>query len=206
MGCDIHPYVEMKTEEGKWVNIFPVDNKYKHDPDSGYAPDWEFDRSYTCFSVLADVRNNYDMKPIAEPRGIPEDASDTVKEAYAHWDSDAHSASWLALPELISCDWSQSVTKNGWVDLEQFKTFLATGQPTSWCGGVGGGNVRHVSNEDMRRLSREGQSPDDLASYYTEISWGDNYRDSCGVLLEFVEKLKKLGDPEHVRIVFWFDN
>ena len=156
--------------------------------------------------MLAGVRNSYDMKPISEPRGIPEDASDGVKAAYEYWDADAHSASWLTLPELLSFDWGQSVTKNGWVTLKEFKTFLENGQPDAWCGGVGGGNVRHVSNEDMRRLALEGQSPEDPASYYTNITWGDNYRDSCGVLLEFIEKLKKLGDPERIRVVFWFDN
>lgn len=110
MGCDIHMFVEKKESWG-WSHV------YRHVPDEKYgkdkfpAPDrdnyfgWE-DRNYALFAKLADVRNGYGgtFTPIAQPRGVPEDASFEVKE----WmqDSDYHSASYLTLAELQAADWT----------------------------------------------------------------------------------------------------
>lgn len=55
--------------------------------------------------------------------------------------------------------------------------------------------------EDKIKL---GKSLNDL---YTEIEWKESYKSCC---LKFYEKtipaLKKLGEPDNVRLVFWFDN
>lgn len=58
-------------------------------------------RHYNLFGLLAGVRN-YNIKPIAPPRGFPKDVSKSIIEGYNSWGSDAHSASWLTLAELMN--------------------------------------------------------------------------------------------------------
>ncbi len=94
MGCDIHSFAEKKNAQGQWEVI----------------PDFEpfEDRNYALFGWLADVRNYSGLTPIAERRGIPEDASFEVKDDYEAWDCDAHSASWLSIEELLAFDYDAS--------------------------------------------------------------------------------------------------
>ena len=60
-----------------------------------------------------------------------------------------------------------------------------------------------------RKLARKyhpDMNPDDKTAYSTKIAWSDTYRNNCGPLLAFLERIRKEGPPEHVRLVFWFDN
>lgn len=93
MGCDIHLFVE-KRVGGVWVDI----TEKEDDPG----------RSYLLFACLAGVRNSHDVTPVAEPRGIPSDASPAVHEHVAAWGDDLHSKSWLTLAELLTYDWPDS--------------------------------------------------------------------------------------------------
>lgn len=83
MGCDIHAHVEIKVD-GKW-------HHYNH-PDIG--------RNYWLFARMANVRNDGSIKPIAEPRGLPEDITFTTKFDRKCWSSDGHSDSWLSAKEV----------------------------------------------------------------------------------------------------------
>lgn len=86
MGCDIHAGIERKIE-GKWI-----------------LTEWlHIERSYTLFSRLAGVRAiGLDPKPVAKPRGIPDEVSDGFKYHLNYWEGDAHSISWLTLEEMKS--------------------------------------------------------------------------------------------------------
>lgn len=68
-------------------------------------------RDYELFSVLAGVRNRLDIRPIAPPRGVPEDVGEAVRAAWnaARHYPDIHTASWLSLRELLDFDWDQSL-------------------------------------------------------------------------------------------------
>src|SRR5688572_19515783 len=60
VGTDIHGWVEVRPAgDGKapWAKV-------------GEVPD---DRNYVLFSLLADARGDGTIRPIAEPRGLPED-------------------------------------------------------------------------------------------------------------------------------------
>lgn len=75
MGCDIHPVLEVKGEDGKWHGkVLCWCSR------TGSAPDTEgalyIHRNYSLFAMLAGVRNYDGVKPIAEPRGVPDDASE----------------------------------------------------------------------------------------------------------------------------------
>lgn len=110
MGCDIHCYAEKRNEQGVYEPI---------ECDEPFG-----DRSYGIFGFLANVRNYSGVTPIADPRGIPADVSDFVKEEHASWSCDAHSASWLSTEELLAFDYDaltedRRVTKRtsgGWLD------------------------------------------------------------------------------------------
>jgi len=96
MGCDIHSWAERKTGTG----FAPVSDVVFSE---GAAPfDW---RSYGMFGFLADVRNYSAVPSIAPRRGFPLDASEEVKNDFEHWESDAHSASWISVSELAAFDY-----------------------------------------------------------------------------------------------------
>lgn len=87
MGCDIHSSVEIKVN-GKWKKSNIELEEY---------------RNYYWFSILADVRNDYEIEPITSDRGIPEDASEDTKKLVDDWGPDGHSHTYLT-----SKEWSEA--------------------------------------------------------------------------------------------------
>lgn len=86
MGCDIHMHIEVQIA-GKWEHFS--------------APDIR--RHYALFGKLAGVRNQ-DIKPISEPRGLPEKPSAITWLDLRYWASDGHTYSWLTGAELEEVD------------------------------------------------------------------------------------------------------
>ncbi|NOY60290.1 MAG: hypothetical protein GXO75_15375 [Calditrichaeota bacterium] len=83
MRCDIHAFFEIKLN-GKW-------HTYSQP---------RLERNYQLFAKMANVRNDYDIEPISEPRGLPEDISEVVKFEAKDWRTDGHSYSWLNADEI----------------------------------------------------------------------------------------------------------
>lgn len=105
MGCDIHMYVEYKLvsrEDAIWRcgDYFRINDPLSEEPELKRIELYS-SRNYNLFSVLADVRNYGYMEYIADPRGLPGDATDYVKREYQAWGNDAHSCSYFTLRELI---------------------------------------------------------------------------------------------------------
>lgn len=109
MGCDIHMQVEYRTKvngtmqwcDGNLYEVSKFHNSYPDDPKYERIYLNNERRNYTLFGLLTGVRN-YGTKPIVAPRGFPKDASKSTAEEYASWGSDAHTASWLTLAELMN--------------------------------------------------------------------------------------------------------
>ena len=209
MGCDIHFFVETKQNDGTWKS---ADTWVSDDWDPGrmkipYDEHFYQDRNYNLFAILANVRNYSDFNPISEPRGLPEDASPDVKAQSDVWDMDGHSHSYLTVTELKAYDWDQQTQHQGIVNLEEFKVYLQKGKPNSWGDGVFGPNVVIVEREEgVSFISDPSKIPKDK-EVYINVDWTESYRDSAGEFLtKTLPKLEVLGDPENVRIVFWFDN
>ena len=78
MGADIHGFVEAKIGD-KWVAITEL---------------YSDGRNYERFAALAGVRG-----PGPEPKGIPDDISDTVKYWIDVWSDDGHSHTWFPIKE-----------------------------------------------------------------------------------------------------------
>lgn len=226
MGCDIHLFVEVK-KDGKWC-YHPVQetclteefwDEEKKEPmtdyDKLFAHPLYVGRNYDLFAILANVRNGRGFagvvtgdgfKVIARPRGVPKDASIEYLAQVGSWCNDGHSHSYLTLHELQMFDWDQKTRKTGIVDEKEFKVYLEHGRPESWCGGVRGSLVVHVSEEEMKKRIEQ-PPPFDGKSYYCQIEWEIKYRDHCQRFLnETLPALAQLGSPEDVRIVFFFDN
>lgn len=65
-----YPYFDEKQPENDWNQRLT---------DSPYTG-----RNYRLFAVLAGVRNDYGIEPIAEPRGVPDDVSKDVLKEYVY--------------------------------------------------------------------------------------------------------------------------
>jgi hypothetical protein len=104
MGISIWCYGERK-DENRWIGVSDENLL-------GEAV------SYKAFAFLGDVWNSWEVPPIAEPRGLPEDVSSEVYRAYYGLDHPLHvlahplsdgspanpgwySPSWLTIQELI---------------------------------------------------------------------------------------------------------
>lgn len=134
MGCDIHMFLERKTNSNKydgprdlsesrnekieqvipgdenierWVSAdkWEVDEYDKNHLRVSYKNSFYNDRNYYLFGILAGVRYR-DVKIIKEPRGIPDDCSYGYKYMAKKWEGDAHSHSYFTLKELLDVDWS----------------------------------------------------------------------------------------------------
>jgi hypothetical protein len=100
MGCDIHAHVEVRFR-GQWVHY--------------NAP--HVTRHYDLFAKLAGVRNDETnpIKPIAEPRGLPDNVSDLTRAIYeaeggSEW---THSASYLTADEMREVGrWYDTLDRN----------------------------------------------------------------------------------------------
>lgn len=214
MGCDIHLQVQRRVS-GEWVFIDELparpcswcDGDKKNSrgetcwecSGTGVISEAYHDRNYEAFAILADVRNRYDITPIAPPRGLP-DGLATVDEYSSEFGD--HSFSWLTLAELQAHDWTQKIEHSGFVNLLTYKEWKAAGAddwPDMWCQGT---SADKVSNEEADRLIATG----DTSSVYTFITWHKTHADSCRSFMKFMESLTSLGAPEDVRIVFGFDS
>lgn len=98
MGCDIHTRVEVYNRETqKWEKIYMyVPDKYT--PGRLHEVEPYNSRHYVMFGVLAGVR--YMVEPIAQPRGIPHNASYGVLVDWENESEWCHTPSWLTLAEL----------------------------------------------------------------------------------------------------------
>jgi hypothetical protein len=230
MGCDIHLYVEQR-KNGEWLaaDTFVVEDEYRTTVSPSYSG-----RNYNLFAMLADVRNGRGFAgvktgngfaPIAEPRGVPDDASVEYKSQVAQWEGDGHSHSHHTLRQLLDYDWTQTTTLSGWCNaLEWMKWSLyKRGEghgPDSYSGSVSGGSVKHTTAAEMDALL----APAAKASYqerealaeqflhtYAHAEWSEPYyRAAGGFLSETIPRLLKLAGgvdgADDVRIVFFFDN
>lgn len=117
MGCDIHMIAERRSkyddDKDGWVPILTPLFKNKRyrknqalsDSNCPYTFQPYDNRNYELFSVLADVRNGYDINPIAEAKGYPEDMHAVSKWLLDGWDYVHHSPTWLSLDEILAYDW-----------------------------------------------------------------------------------------------------
>lgn len=177
----------------------------------------EVDRNYDLFAMLADVRNGRGFAgietgegflPICDPKGLPDDVSEPVREASDRWGVDGHSHSWHTLADLQAYFAVERKTRHyGMVSLDEYKVFKEKGQPESWCGDVSGGSIQKVTPTEMDRIITGTLAVPGGKTPFTRVTWEESYANSArGFIDTVMPGLAKLGAPEDVRVVFWFDN
>jgi hypothetical protein len=197
-------------------------------------------RNYDLFAVLADVRNGTGfagvdrgdrIEPIAEPKGVPSDATPEWLKEVERWGVDFHSHSYFTVAELLSYDWDKLMFHRGYIEAADYLKLRGTNeQPLGWSGGISGGKVKTVSAAEYDDLLAAGKLDADL-DYYVQYQWSTTVRDAVGA--EFFTCLDTLvascpiddnsppwawqdrrdGKPDprvrdytKVRVVFAFDN
>lgn len=167
MGCDIHGTFQRKTQRG-WQD---VDTEY------------EFNRHYQLFAVLAGVRNGHGfasistgdpVTPISEPRGIPDDFTGDLGD---------HSFSWLTDEEMLAYEFPR-VTHRGVITREQFQTWDGEA-PSAYCVAVIGPNVV-------------------MGETHFQVEWLTELKEELAYFFDEVRRLKELYGE--VRFVFGFDS
>ncbi len=132
MGCDIHPVVQVRVS-GQWQDVSLGSDRSERSEHPVATQDYE------VFSVLADVRNQWDIVPIGSCRGVPYDfqvvegfhpcldhsgkvLEERTGSSGVSWSlSDAmdacqdciwmgeHSYTWVSLQELLDYNWDAIV-------------------------------------------------------------------------------------------------
>jgi hypothetical protein len=238
MGCDIHLYTD-KRIDGVWK---PIDSFERDTPDNNNPNGYLFSkgglykgRNYDLFAILANVRNGHGFagvktgagfNPIAQPKGVPADATVEYREIVEQWGSDGHSHSYFTLRDLLDYDWTQTTQKEGFTAFPEWQQWAgwrrSDGQgPESYCGGVSGPSVKHIEAGQMDELVKTYRSlrseaerqafEKEHASTYSVAAWETDYASATGNfwsrtmprLLAMAGGLKGVDD---VRICFFFDN
>jgi hypothetical protein len=221
MGTDIHSFAERRIRRVWEACTDPITA-----PPGGSPALFGFycgqDRNYALFAMLAGVRRltNSGFDAVHPPRGLPRDLSPTIR-AIAEEDSRSgmcvHGHSWLTLRELLDFPWQERKRLiEGYVDAQQYYLFRAEGRPLQMFPGpddstCGGGMCKPLFGREQvvsnRKMDRHLQSGKGAQGVYTKITFEIPYAEYCpGFVQETLPRLGTLGEPENVRIVFWFDS
>ena len=235
MGTDIHLYVEKRTSPSDpWVWADEVKETECGLQAKHIYRDRSYDTFSILADVrngfgFAGVRTGEGFVPISPPKGFPHDLSEPLKNHLVEWVE--HTPSWLTLREIFDYDWTQTTTKSGVVSLDEWNYFRSYGRPNSWAGDVSGPKIFKVTDSCLSTLSERlftsrkylndeslerlrvvacdellGVSPAG-ARIHAEISWRVKYYESAaGFWSKAVPQLLRFGEPENVRVVFFFDS
>lgn len=193
MGCDIHSFAEVKRN-GKWEvvkNCFTLsdfDKKYSK-TEKGDEP-FE-NRDYSVFGFLADVRNYSHCECITgSPRGLPDDSeylNELIRSDYS--DSKQLRSRKVDLENDYDSHSLSYVTLAELLAFDYDKTFWNRRISRTTYNASGGSHTNGAA------IAEEGEGET------------ITYREHLGEwFFTHIEDLKAIGEPENVRVVFWFDN
>ncbi len=127
MGCDIHCRFERRNPDWTWESVLNTNPT----PDDLKRHGWECEdaraegkpdppmfkrytgRDYRLFAMLANVRNDGSITPIADltSRGVPTDASEEYQRLVKQWGVDGHSHTWVTMEEVFDQTWHRRTLK-----------------------------------------------------------------------------------------------
>lgn len=186
MGADIHSFAEVRIN-GKWIKIeepiFPEYNRNTIEPFG-----W---RSYRIFGFLADVRNYSQSPVIMEPRGLPDDSEYLNSPSPYAYNVNPMSGDSIPVHERETVKSDVQGYGCSYLTLKELLDYDYDRQM-----------------EDRRYSEQIGPNSFDGSATcepgqgkmmtITEFL-GDGF-------FEHITILQTLGEPEDVRIVFWFDS
>lgn len=218
MGTDIHGgFIKVVFENDKVVSKQAIKSN------------WEMDRNYTLFAILADVRNGYGfagcyrhepLKSIAEDRGIPsfievkEESytEDLYNKWYGRWDEEKefgeylgdHSFTYMTIKEILDWEgWNNHLSQGGVVEVNHYHSTIAKGkEPEYWSGGISGKNVIVVEQSELWKYEVLAATPTHVKCYWkSEQTLGEMY----DWFLEEINRIKE-EHGEDVYLVVGFDS
>lgn len=218
MGADIHSYFERRTGPGAPWELVQEAVRAAHgdDPDDLRldVPDERQPlgllRSSTLFAVLGLAPPGRlgivysSFRPVVDiERGLPDDLSPTLREILAEY-TPAVGGQYLTAGELLAFPWEETFEVHAYYTREQLVQHRRSGDAS--------GCLSHDPLE-VERLGYSVISEPDLLS----MSWkaaADKvadcrryvaYEDWGAPLPELARRMLRLGAPEDVRLVYWFD-
>ncbi|MFF5007619.1 hypothetical protein ACFY3G_32910 [Streptomyces phaeochromogenes] len=66
--------------------------------------------AYDALACLFGVRNSFGFRPLTEDRGLPDDASDGLRDAFnaSGGTQDTHGTTWISSAELATANWDET--------------------------------------------------------------------------------------------------
>ncbi|UQN06079.1 hypothetical protein [Deinococcus sp. QL22] len=113
----IYEHFEVRKDDGwKRIQVLPDldwDTATPEQEEAYWRLPLFIGRDYDLFAILGGVRNRMNVRPISPCRGIPDDVSDEVRDAWraAQHYPEVHSPSWLSLHELLTFDWDPPLVR-----------------------------------------------------------------------------------------------
>ncbi|WP_407838308.1 hypothetical protein ACE1OC_21130 [Streptomyces sp. DSM 116496] len=104
MGTDIYGFIECRWD--RWLD--EDDRSWNKAAD---IADLYNGRSYAAFGSLFGVREPTTFPPLADCRGLPEDASQESRTAFEAWGRDSRGSSWITWAELAAVNWDELATE-----------------------------------------------------------------------------------------------
>lgn len=209
MGTDIHGIFQRRTKSG-WEDV---------------PTEYEFERHYQLFAVLADVRNGHGfagvptgepVTPISAPRGLPPDflhddeehplADESLvpefhREYYDNrlvlWMGD-HSHSWLTSDEILA--WAEkapTVVKVGVLSRDEYEKWDKTKRPSSYSGDVHGWTVVKINDNAVEKEKTPNWT-------HIRCSWTQDLSEELAYFFDEVKRLVR--EHGEIRFVFGFDS
>ena len=177
---------------------------------------------------FAGIKTGEGFNPIHEPKGLPDDISVEVGREAVRWAGDGHSHSWLTIRELLEYDWTQETMLEGDLHALEFEEWERYDRrkgesPRSWAGSISGTEIKRMDEDRLRELIAKKKTELETAKISGK-AWEDEMRKEFGSIIthscwsvpyykcaepflsEFLPRMWRLGKPEDVRIVFFFDN
>ena len=214
MGTDIHGVFQRHDKEsGQWVDI---------------ASEYEQDRNYRLFAVLAGVRNGTGfagirtgeaVRPIAEPRGLPNDFAVDGMTVHTvdsldcldpisrkdYQDADVltvwmgeHAHSWLTGDEMLArYESAPKVINTGILSREVYEKWDGKSFPSWYCAGISGSGVVVVNDNAVEKESTPNWT-------HIRCTWESEL---CEDLKYFFDEVARLVSKHgEIRFVFGFDS
>jgi len=208
-----NPEYKKLEAEYKKIPINEILDKFPHDEICWHCGfDDEFDnRNYAWFAVLCGVRGDYDQD-FGEAKGLPNNVSSEVKVVSDRDGVDAHSHHWITLRDLLDFEWNATIRRVGYFDSVTFRYQLREilSNKISYFPDQMGPNYFEISKDLMIKYLAGHRDFFDqrYGRYCVKVKQDVTYKQEVGedYINKLLKRLSSFGEPEDVRIVFWFDN
>ena len=193
MGTDCNYRIESSTNGANWTEVeLPRTEEEAIEGDL-------CNRDYALYGVLAGVARWGQprwCRPVVPVRGFPSPHA-KMKES-----ATCHNATWMTVAELDSFDWEQvAATEAKYLDAKNYEKFLVDG---TYFHSESPSDQTVITNDEMLMRVDQGWYEQ---GYVTRVSVEFSYADYAYNFLDHVMPvLRRIGQPDRVRIILWFDS